>query len=189
MSRLEPGLLMADRKRRRYSYLPVWLRPGPNRLPYLLSFLAAFPGSAFAQTLQLSSAAASRGTRVVIEISLKSPQGKEPAALQWEATIPTPELSLIDKEIAIGPAAKEAGKLVTCAVKRKTDKALTSICILAGGRQQIRNGVIARLMLTVSKEAPIGPARIRVERAVAVSKDVAEVPIMPIDTVVSVLGR
>jgi hypothetical protein len=126
---------------------------------------------------------------VVIEISLKSPQGQEPAALQWEATIPTAKLSLIDKEIAIGPAAKEAGKSVTCAVKGQTDKALTSVCILAGGRQQIQNGVIALLMLKVPQEAPIGPARIRVERAVAVSKDVTEVPIKPVETVVSVLGK
>jgi len=180
---------MAESKRRRHNYLQVRQRPGLNRLPYFLSFLAAFPGLAFPQSLQLSSAAASRGTRVVIEISLKSPQGKEPAALQWEATIPTAELSLIDKEIAIGPAAKEAGKSVTCAVKGKTDKSLTSVCILAGGRQQIQNGVIALLMLKVPQEAPIGPARIRVERAVAVSNDVIEVPIKPIDTVVSVLWK
>ena len=180
---------MADRKRLKYSYSPARMRAGLKRLPCFLSLLAAFPASAFAQTLQLSSAAASRGTRVVIEISLKSPQGKEPAALQWEATIPTAGLSLFDKEIAIGPAAKEAGKSVTCAVKGKTDKALTSVCILAGGRQQIQNGVIALLMLKVPQEAPIGPARIRVERAVAVSKDVTEVPIKPIDTVVSVLGK
>jgi hypothetical protein len=175
---------MADRKRRKYSCSRAGMR-----LSCFLSLLAAIPASAFAQTLQLSSAAASPGTRVVIEISLKSPQGKEPAALQWEATIPTAELSLIDKEIAIGPAAKEAGKSVTCAVKGKTDKALTSVCILAGGRQQIQNGVIALLMLKVPQEAPIGPARIRVERAVAVSRDVIEVPIKPIDTVVSVLGK
>jgi hypothetical protein len=120
---------------------------------------------------------------------LKSPQGKEPAALQWEATIPTTELSLIDKEIAVGPAAKEAGKSVTCAVKDKTDKTLTSVCILAGGRQEIQNGVIALLILKVPQEAPIGPARIRVERAIAVSKDVTKFPIKPIDTVVSVLGK
>jgi len=180
---------MVESKRRRHSYLLVRQRPGLNRLPCFLAFLAVFPGLAFPQSLQLSSAAASRGTRVVIEISLKSPQGKEPAALQWEATIPTAELSLIDKEIAIGPAAKEAGKSVTCAVKGKTDKSLTSVCILAGGRQQIQNGVIALLMLKVPQEAPIGPARIRVERAVAVSNDVIEVPIKPIDTVVSVLWK
>jgi hypothetical protein len=161
-----------------------------NRLFWFLSLLAAFPASTlFAQTLQLSSAAASRGTSVVIEISLKSPQGEEPAALQWEATIPTAELSLVDKQIAIGPAAKEAGKSVTCAVKEKTDNALTSVCILAGGRQQIQNGVVALLMVKIPPAAPIGPARIRIERAIAVSRDVTEVPIKPIDTVISVLGK
>jgi energy-converting hydrogenase Eha subunit A len=181
---------MADKRRRRYSCLRVGMRTGFSRLFCFLWLFAAFPASMLvAQTLQLSSAAASRGTSLVIEISLKSPQGKEPAALQWEATIPTAELNLIDKEIAIGPAAKDAGKSVVCAVKGKTDKALTSVCILAGGQRQIQNGVIAVLMLKVPLNAPIGPARIRVERAIAVSKDVIELPIKPIDTVVSVLGK
>jgi hypothetical protein len=181
---------MADRKRRMYSCSRAGTLPGLSRLVCFLALLASFPGSAlFAQTLRLSSTAASPGTRVVIEISLNSPQGKEPAALQWEATIPTDELSLIDKEIAPGPAAKEAGKSVTCAVKGKTDKTLTSVCILAGGQRQIQNGVIALLMLKVPHEAPIGPARIQVERAIAVSRDVTEVPIKPIETVVSIRGK
>ena len=181
---------MADRKCRTYSYSRAGMRTGFSRLFCFLSLFAAFPASAlFAQTLELSSAAASRGTRVVIEISLKSPQGKEPAALQWESTIPTAELSLIDNEIAVGPAAKEAGKSVTCAVKGKTDKTLTSVCILAGGGRQIQNGVIALLMLKVPQEAPIGPARIQVARAIAVSRDVTEVPIRPIETVVSIRGK
>jgi hypothetical protein len=183
---------MADRNRRKYSCSCAGMRTGLSRLSCFLWLLAPLPGSAlFAQTLQLSSAsaAASRGARVVIEISLKSPQGKGPAALQWEATIPTTELSLIDKEIAIGPAAQQAGKSVSCAVKGRTDKTLTSVCILAGGQQQIQNGVIATLMLKVPQEAPVGPARIRVERAIAVSKDVTEVPIKPTETVVSIRER
>jgi hypothetical protein len=181
---------MADSKRRKYSFSQVRMRTGFNRLLCFLALNACFPGSIlFAQTLQLSSTEASQGTRLVVEISLKSPQGKEPAALQWEATIPTAELSLIDREIAIGPAAKEAGKSVTCAVKGKTGTTLTSVCILAGGRQQIQNGVIALLMLKVPQEAPIGPARIQVERAIAVSKDVTEVAMKPIETVVSIRGK
>jgi hypothetical protein len=181
---------MADRECRKDIYSRASMRTGVSRLFCFLSLFASFPGSVLvAQTLQLSSTEASRGTRVVIEISLKSPQGKEPAALQWEATIPTAELNLVDQEIAIGPAAKDAGKSVTCAVKGRTDKTLTSVCILAGGRQQIPNGVVARLMLKVPQEAPIGPARIQVERAIAVSKDVTEVPMKPTETVVSVRGK
>jgi hypothetical protein len=181
---------MTDRKRRKHSYSRGGMRTGFGRLYCLLSLFAAVPASTlFAQSLQLSSAAASRGTRVVIEISLQSPQGKEPAALQWEATIPTAELSLVDQEVTVGPAAKQAGKSVTCAVKGKPDKTLTSICILAGGAQQIQNGVIALLMLKVPQEAPIGPARIQVARAIAVSRDVTEVPMNPIETVVSIRGK
>ena len=181
---------MTDRKRRKYRYSRCRMRTGLSRLFCSLSLLSAVPASTlFAQSLQLSSAAASRGKRVVIEISLKSPQGKEPAALQWEATIPTAELSLADQQVTVGPAGKQAGKSVTCAVKGKPDKTLTYICILAGGQQQIQNGVIALLMLKVPQEAPIGPARIQVERAIAVSRDVTEVPMNPIETVVSIRGK
>jgi len=166
------------------------MRTGFSRLfGFVALFAASAPSTLFAQTLQLSSTAASRGARLIIEISLKSPQGKEPAALQWEATIPTAELSLVDQQIAVGPAAKEAGKSVTCAVKGKPDKTLTSVCILAGGQQQIQNGVIALLMLKVPEGAPIGPARIQVEGAIAVSRDVIEVPMKPIETVVSIRGK
>jgi hypothetical protein len=178
---------MADRERRKYSYSRAGMRTGFSLLfCFLMLFAASSASTLFAQTLQLSSTEASRGTRLVVEISLKSPQGKEPAALQWEATIPTAELNFVDQEIAIGPAAKEAGKSITCAVKGKPDKTLTSVCILAGGQQPIQNGVIALLMLKVPEGAPIGPARIQVERAMAVSRDVTEVPIKPIETVVSI---
>jgi hypothetical protein len=181
---------MADRNRREFSFswADGWMCVSH---PFcFLSLFASLHGPMLvAQTLQLSSTAASRGTSVVIEISLKSPEGKEPAALQWDATIPTAELSLIDKEITVGPAAKDAGKSITCAVKGKTDKTLTSVCILAGGQRQIQNGVIALLMLKVPQEAPIGPARVQVERAIAVSRDVTEVLMKPIETVVSIRGK
>jgi hypothetical protein len=156
----------------------------------ILSLLLCFPGFALiAQTLQLSSATASPGGRVAIEISLQSPKGKGPVALQWETIIPTAELSLIDKDAAISPAAREAGKSVACAVKGRTDKTLTSVCILAGGQQQIQNGVVALLRLRVSPEAPTGPSRIRLEGGIAVVKDVTEFQMKPVETVVSIRAK
>jgi hypothetical protein len=159
-----------------------------SRLPGILALLASLPGASLsAQTLQLSAAAASRGANVEIKISLKSPPGKGPAAVQWEAIIPAAQLSLSD--VAIGPAAREAGKSVSCAVKGRTESTLTSVCILAGGRQELPSGPIALLRLRVSPQASLGAARIRVERAIAVSKDATEVPMKPVETVVSVRAK
>jgi hypothetical protein len=160
-----------------------------SRLRFLWLF-ASLPGLTLpAQTLRLSSVTASRGARASIEISLASPKGKEPAALQWEVTIPTAELSLTDKGMAVGPAAQAAGKTITCAVKEKTGDTLTFICVLAGGQGQIRDGVIALLRLRVLPQAPIGPARIRVERGMAVSKETIQVPMNPVETVATIRAR
>lgn len=159
-----------------------------SRLRCILAVLACLSGATLsAQTLQLTSAAAFRGGSVEIRISLKSPPGKGPAAVQWEAIIPAEQLSLSD--VAIGPAAREAGKSVSCAVKNRTESTLTSVCILAGGRQQVPSGPIALLRLRVSPQASLGAARIRVERAIAVSKDATEVPMKPVETVVSVRAK
>jgi hypothetical protein len=164
------------------------MRTDFSRLLCFLTLFVSVPGlTLFAQALHLSSAAASRGALVEIQISLESPQGTGPAAVQWEAVIPTAQLSLSD--VALGPAAQKAGKSIACAVKGRVDKTLTSVCILAGGIQQIQNGPIALLRLRIPQDAPNGPARIRVERAIAVSKDVTEVPMKPVATVVSVRAK
>jgi hypothetical protein len=161
-----------------------------SRLLCFLSLFGSFPGlTLHAQTLRLSSPAVSRGAPVSIEISLKSPKGKRPTAVQWEAIISTSELSLIDKDMAIGPAAQEAGKSVACQVKAQNGRTLTFACILAGGQQQIQNGVIALLRLRVSPEAPIGPTRVRVERGIAVSRDLVEARMKPVETVVSIRAK
>ena len=157
-------------------------------LARLLRFLAVsvcFPGlTLIGQTLQLTSGAASPGGSVEIRVFLKSPRGRGPAAVQWEARIPSAQLSL--RDVAIGAAAQQAGKSIRCAVKGKTVDTQTSVCILAGGVQQIQDGPIALLRLSVSPQSPLGPARIRVERAITVAKDLTEIPMKPVEAVVSV---
>jgi hypothetical protein len=139
-----------------------------------------------AQTLQLSSAAASQGASVAIEVSLESSKGKEPLALQWETAIPSTQLSLIDNALLAGPAARASGKSVTCAVKAESRGTTTFVCVLAGGQEPIQNGVIAALRLGISPDARIGPARIRIANALAVSRAQKELPINATETVVSI---
>jgi hypothetical protein len=157
---------------------------------HALPLLVSSPGLTLpAQTLKLSAAEAARGARAAIEISLKAPKGKAPVALQWETVLPASDLSLIDNDVAIGPAAQQAGKSIACANKQKTGRTVTSLCILAGGREPIQNGVVARFKLTASENARIGRARIRVERGIAVSIDATEVPMPPVETSVSIHAK
>ena len=54
------------------------------------------------------------------------------------------------EENAPGPAARAAGKTVSCAVTAKTATAYTSTCLVYGGRELIRNGVVAVLRLHIA---------------------------------------
>jgi hypothetical protein len=141
------------------------------------------------QSLGLSSAAASQGGRVAIELSLKSPAGKEPAALQWETSVPTAKLSLMDENLLVGPAAQEADKSLSCSVTKKTVEAYTSVCILAGGQKPIQNGVVALLRLRILPKATPGTARIRVVGGTAVSSNLKSIPIAPTETMVVIRAK
>jgi len=140
----------------------------------------------FAQSLRLSSASASRGNQVILELSMESPAGKEPLALQWDTRIPVARLTLADDRFLLGATAQEAGKSLNCAVKEKTAETYTLRCILAGGQKPIPNGTIAMLKLKIAKNAPIGAAPIRVDQGTAVSKDLKQVPLDAVEAVVAI---
>ena len=165
--------------------LNIWYRPG-----YLwLTCQCVLFSQAAGQSLALSSAAAARGGRVAIELSLQSPAGKEPAALQWEMSVPTAKLSLADENPVAGPAAQKAGKSLNCAVTKKTAQTYTSVCILAGGQKPIQNGVVALLRLRILPKATPGMVRIRVVGGTAVSSDVKSIPIAATETTVAIRAK
>lgn len=157
--------------------IPVWIAGCLLLIPQV---------AIFGQTLRLSPASGRQGERVAIEISLKSAPGKEPQVLQWETTIPAAQLSFVDDDMSAGPAAQAAGKSFACALKTNAAGTRTSLCILAGGLQQIQNGVVALLWLRILPQAPIGPVQVRTERGIAVMKGLKEVPLPPEETVVVV---
>src|SRR6266436_5902083 len=150
---------------------------GPSRAHraclWLASSCLAFPPLAlFGQSLHLSPTRASPGMQVSINVSLTSPGGKEPpSALQWETTIPIALMGFVDENLSPGPEAQAAGKSVSCRVRSKTATTQTSTCILYGGREPIRNGLVAVLRLKISPDASPGSARIRIDQAIAVLKD------------------
>jgi hypothetical protein len=130
-----------------------------------------------------------RGSRVSIQISLSSPSGAEPSSMQWETTVPAAQLALTDENLPPGPAAKSAGKTVSCKLKTKTAATHTWICVLFGGQEPIPNGVIAVLRLRILPDARLGPSRIRVDQGLAVTKDLKRVNLDAAETVVTIRGK
>jgi len=138
---------------------------------FLASCWLLLQTSAGAQALRASQANADSPGTVRIEIALRSPRGKEPAALQWNLAIPTQRLTFPDAIAAAGPAARSAGKLVNCAA-RAADLA---ICVVSGGQERIPNGVVAVLRLAVAPHTPRGTAQIRIDGGIAVFPDLSHI--------------
>jgi len=122
----------------------------------------------------------------MIELALASPAGKEPLALQWDLRIPLAPAALVDDRLLVGFVAREAAKSLYCAPPTKMDETHTVRCILAGGRKPIPNGTIALLKLKIATHAPIGSTRVRVERGLAVSRDLEQVPLRVVETTVAI---
>jgi hypothetical protein len=122
-----------------------------------------------------------------VNISLASPRGQEqPSTLQWELTIPADQLTLVDDNPQPGPEAKAAAKSITCRVKTKADNAQTSTCLVFGGREPIHDGVIAVLQLKIAGDAKGGSARIRIDQALAVTKDLKRTTMPAVEGVVTI---
>jgi hypothetical protein len=147
--------------------------------------LGAHATASRAQSLQLSHPTGRPGEPVAIEFSLKSPAGREPSALQWERIVPTDPLTPLEEDI-LGSAARTAGKTLSCAVKEKSAGSYTSVCLMYGGQERIRNGVVAILRLRLSPEAKPGTFRVRIVEPVAVLPDAKRIPMAPVETVVTV---
>jgi hypothetical protein len=149
-----------------------------------------FPQLLFAQRLHLTSTAGSPGDQVSVTISLTSPRGQEqPSSLQWELTVPINQISLVDENLVPGREVQAAGKSIACRIKTKSVTVQTSICLVYGGREPIADGVVALLKLKVAADAQPRPAQIRIDRAVAVLKDLKRIPMEPVETTVRIRGK
>jgi hypothetical protein len=146
------------------------------------------PSALLAQRLQITPASVLRGRLVSIPISLQSAAGKEPSTMQWEVTSPL-SFTPVEENPPPGPAAKAAGKTVACKLKTKTSNAQTWICLLYGGLKPIPNGVIAVLRFGVPSDAPPGPARIRIDQGLAVTRDLKRTVLDAVEAVVTIRAK
>jgi hypothetical protein len=125
--------------------------------------------------------------QVSIDLTLISRPGQElPSTLQWEITTSTDQLTLIAEKPIPGPAAQTAGKSVSCRVTSKSGSTETSACMLYGGREPIPNGVVAVMRLSVAPDAQPGRSRIRLDKGLAVMKDLKKIPLKTAETVVTI---
>lgn len=133
----------------------------------LMSGLPAVLG----QDLSISPVQGAPGESVTMEVSLNSPAGKQPVALQWETVFPVELLELEGSGAEASPAARDSGKLVTCAAR----KAYSLVCILAGGRKPIANGSIAIFHFRIRAEARMGTSTFTIQGAEAATMDVQDI--------------
>src|SRR5580698_1636319 len=110
------------------------------------------------QDLRVSTVSGAPGERVAMEVSLNSPAGKAPVALQWETVFPAGLLDLEGNGQEAGTAAKDSGKSLKCAVQKSS----SVICVLAGGQKPIANGVIAILHFKIRANARAGTSIFKV---------------------------
>jgi hypothetical protein len=166
-------------------------RTGPCLFVWGVMWLGACSDArAFAQSLQLSAPSAAPGEWVAIEIVMRPPPAKDILALQWEMDIPAKQLDLAnERAMRAVIAVQDAGKSVPCAIPKESAEIRILRCILAGGLKPIPDGKITTLSLKILENPESGPIRVRLQNAVAVSRDLERVPLEPVETAVTVQGR
>src|SRR5215471_9786951 len=97
--------------------------------------------------LTLSSAMGSPGGSVTVNLSVSSPVGSSPAALQWTAAYPTG--SILSVSAVAGPAAIAAGKKLSC----NAIPAAYACTLSAMNSTIIGNGIVASLTFNLSPSA------------------------------------
>jgi len=156
------------------------MRPKPSwlRLSLALIFTALF-GAEPELKLRLSPRQPSGTEIAVVEISLESPKGKEPTALQWEMTIAGAGLTFVQDVLPVSADSLSPGKAIRCGSRRASKKAQTSFCMLMGGVEPIPAGRIARIQLTGPAPAEARSVQVQLDQIIAVYKDLRRIALKP----------
>ena len=119
------------------------------------------------------------GASGTLLLTLQSPPGKAPLALQWEITFPQ-NVAVDLEDMVAGSAAQSAEKFLTCRAFEKTkDTAQGSVygCILAGGEKPIPNGPVAIVRYRIPAEIRQISGKVRVGKALGVTADLKKIEI------------
>jgi len=141
-----------------------------------------------AQILLLPPSVVRHGTAGTLLLSLQSPPGKAPLALQWEITFPqNVKVDLAD--IIAGSAAQSAEKFLTCrAFEKAKDSGEGSVyrCILAGGEKPIPNGPVAIVRYQIPAEIRQISGKVRVAKVLGVSADIKKIEMEGVEAAIVV---
>ena len=129
--------------------------------------------------LQISPAAAFRGDRAIVIISLNAKPVSTAVGLQWELSYPSVALGTDERDVMVGGAALAAGKTLTCSGIADDAAQYMYRCVLAGGSTPIPNGAVAQVIFHVRETARLGPATLDIRNAMAVAADGKRVDITP----------
>jgi hypothetical protein len=138
-------------------------------------FILASAG-AWAQTLLIPPSMVTRGGSGSLLLTLESPEGKAPLALQWEFTFP-PNVAVDMADIVAGSAAESAQKTLTCRAVRTKEGSQGPVygCILAGGQKPLPNGPVSVVRYRVPPEVRQIAEKVRVGKAIGVTADLKSV--------------
>jgi len=142
----------------------------------------------YGQSLRVPPSTAEKNATGSFSISLDSPPGKAPVALQWDVAVP-PALAIGTSDILIGRIAETVHKSLTCAQRPRKDGAKREVrysCILAGGQEPIGNGPVATIRYRAQADVHGAPIRVAIENVLGVSKDLKRIDIPNVDALVKI---
>ena len=131
--------------------------------------------AATAQTLEVTPATMDRGSANILRITFKPRAEKAITALQWDLVF-RQGLRIVPDGVVCGSAAESAGKSLACGRKPSDGGNQRLTCILAGGVQPLREGVIAIIRLEAAGDARKGKTAVDLEKVQGVSPALDSVP-------------
>jgi hypothetical protein len=142
---------------------------------------------AWAQTLLIPPSRVARGGSGSLLLTLESPAGTAPLALQWEFTFP-PNVVVDAPDIVAGSAAGASQKALACRSVKTKDSGQGSVyvCILAGGEKAIPNGPVALVRYRVPPETRQIAEKVRVAKALGVTADLKSVELASTQAAITV---
>jgi hypothetical protein len=139
------------------------------------------------QSLQVSPSRTDLKAPGIFSVSLESPPGKTPVALQWEFSVPA-VIEVTTADITIAKAAESARKSLTCAARSAKLAAQRSVryaCMLAGGRDPIGNGPIVVVRYRAQWDPKGAPIRVVIENILGASEDLKRIPIPDVNVTIN----
>jgi hypothetical protein len=153
---------------------------------YRTVVFAAASAGLWGQSLSIPASTVTHGASAVLRLTLNSPPGKAPVALQWELTIP-PNVAVDVADITVGSAMESAQKALSCRlVERARDPGTVYACVLAGGQKPIPNGPVAAVRYRVPVEIRHIAEKVRVGKVVGSTLDLKKLDLEGAEATITV---